>query len=160
MKSNHDLNMAIMKLLDKVEILQEYDLDYLKWKINKNEKEINGLELTSENIDVAFREYKRYLQLKLENPGKPLGPTALMDLVWHYHILDTKRYFAFCENIFGRYLHHTPYFGPHSPHGEQARMNKSRELMIKLYFEKFGHNPVNCNKSIASCDPNDCDCCG
>lgn len=137
-----------------------YDLNHLKWKIKKNERELNGLELNQENIELAFREYKRYLSLKLENPGKPLGPTAMMDLVWHYHILDTKRYIQFCENVFGKYLHHTPFFGPHSPEGEQTRMNKSRDLMIKLYFAKYGENPTNCNDSVARCDPEDCDCCG
>jgi hypothetical protein len=34
-----------------------------------------------------------------------------LDLFWHEHLLDTRAYFADCEQVAGRYLHHLPYFG-------------------------------------------------
>lgn len=153
-------NMSLLISGNKSKIIDNYNFQHLRWKIAKNETNIDGLILTQDNVDLAIREYRRYLLLKLENPGTPLGPTALMDLVWHYHILDTKKYIEFCEKVFDGYLHHSPFFGPHSPTGEQDRMNDSRELMIGLYSEKFGDRPINCTNSVASCDGKDCDCCG
>jgi hypothetical protein len=42
-----------------------------------------------------------------------------LDIVWHYHILDieayvrdTEAYIRDTAQIFGRYLHHPPDFGP------------------------------------------------
>ncbi len=31
-----------------------------------------------------------------------------IDLFWHEHILDTKKYKQDCEMVFGRFLHHVP----------------------------------------------------
>src|SRR5882672_8892843 len=61
--------------------------------------------------DVAERDYRRFLTLHLRYPDRTLVPSALLDLVWHYHILDTRKYMEDCERIFGYYLHHDPYFG-------------------------------------------------
>jgi hypothetical protein len=34
--------------------------------------------------------------------------TELADLIWHEHMLDTKRYAQDCGRLFGRFLHHVP----------------------------------------------------
>jgi len=31
--------------------------------------------------------------------------------VWHAHILDTNAYAPDCEKVFGKFLHHFPYWG-------------------------------------------------
>jgi hypothetical protein len=41
--------------------------------------------------------------------GEVLGmPSQLVDEAWHEFILDSRAYAAFCEEAFGKYLHHTP----------------------------------------------------
>ena len=41
--------------------------------------------------------------------GKTLGmPSRAVDVAWHEFILLTRDYHAFCEEAFGRYLHHSP----------------------------------------------------
>ncbi|TQV71108.1 hypothetical protein FLL45_22540 [Aliikangiella marina] len=35
-------------------------------------------------------------------------PSRVVDLAWHEFILFTKQYNSFCQNAFGRFLHHTP----------------------------------------------------
>ena len=42
----------------------------------------------------------------------PGPPGREVDIVWHYHILDTEAYIRDTAQIFGRYLHHPPDFGP------------------------------------------------
>lgn len=37
--------------------------------------------------------------------------TLAIDILWHYHILDTERYERDCNAIYGKMLHHYPYFG-------------------------------------------------
>ena len=56
-------------------------------------------------------EYKKYLTLCLENPDFPVVPSSFVDKFWHFHILDTQKYAADCNEIFGTFLHHFPYFG-------------------------------------------------
>lgn len=42
------------------------------------------------------------------NAGKPLSPSATVDLGWHTFILHTHEYAAFCRRVAGRFLHHVP----------------------------------------------------
>ena len=60
-----------------------------------------------------IREYCYFLTCcrdteKVSYRGKTLSPSPLVDLVWHEHILATKEYMKFCDEVFGAYLHHTP----------------------------------------------------
>ena len=60
-----------------------------------------------------IREYCYFLTCcrdteKVSYRGKTLSPSPLVDLVWHEHILATKEYMKFCDEVFGVYLHHTP----------------------------------------------------
>jgi hypothetical protein len=41
--------------------------------------------------------------------GQTLGmPSRAVDVAWHEMILMTREYHSFCEQAFGRYLHHEP----------------------------------------------------
>ncbi len=57
------------------------------------------------------QEYRRWLFLQTQNIEHSLVPTEDMDEMWHVHILDTKKYAADCDMMFGEFLHHFPYFG-------------------------------------------------
>ena len=63
--------------------------------------------LSGETLTAAETQYRQFLQLCLEDTGSV--PTELADKVWHCHILDTRKYAADCEAIFGKLLHHTPH---------------------------------------------------
>ena len=64
-----------------------------------------------EQIDEAERLYRRFLALNLLHPGEDRCPTSWLDEFWHQHIVDTRKYAADCELLFGKLLHHDPYFG-------------------------------------------------
>ncbi len=61
---------------------------------------------------------------------KSLSPSLVADLAWHEFILCTRLYTKFCEDKFGRYIHHTP--------GGDEKENKSRfAKTIQLYLIYF-----------------------
>lgn len=59
----------------------------------------------------AIAQYLMFLCLVYLYPNHPLVPSQEIDTVWHHHILDTHKYAQDCEMLFGRFLHHFPYFG-------------------------------------------------
>lgn len=53
-------------------------------------------------------QYKAFLLLHLEPHGHALVPTKKIDEMWHEHILHTRSYVDFCNDVFGEYMHHNP----------------------------------------------------
>lgn len=82
-------------------------------------------------------EYKKYLTLCLENPDFPVVPSTFVDDFWHFHILDTLKYQEDCENVFGYFLHHFPYFGMRGKEDED-NLEKAWNESISLYKTRFG----------------------
>ena len=118
--------------------INEESLDLIRCKMNDSSE----LGLDVEEVEVSVEEYRRFLILKMENPGVKLSPTSLMDKAWHMHILDTRRYAQDCEVMFGRFLHHQPsYNGVESPERGGVLIRAS-EAMASLYSERFGHDPL------------------
>ena len=56
---------------------------------------------------------------------------------WHFHILDTLKYQEDCDNIFGYFLHHFPYFGMRGQEDE-ANLKEAWNSTISLYEKTFG----------------------
>ena len=68
-----------------------------------------GLTLARADQDVAL--YRCFLKLCVLHPGATIVPTRQLDHVWHTHMLDTAKYRADCDWVFGFFLDHFPYFG-------------------------------------------------
>jgi hypothetical protein len=64
---------------------------------------------TEQECNTIEPQYKAFLGLHLEHHGQNLTPTQKIDDMWHAHILHTRKYVAFCEDVFGCYLHHNPH---------------------------------------------------
>ena len=111
----------------------ELDLEMIKMKLRETEE---GEGWTDEQCDSAEIEYKRYLHLCLVF-GKGIVPNKIMDKFWHYHILDTIAYHKDCDNVFGHYVHHFPYFGMR---GEQDKIDLDNSFLKtkELYLQTFG----------------------
>ena len=90
--------------------IAEIDLEMVKMKMTDPDE---GAGWTVEQCDDAEVEYKRFLALcrKFPYPTYSIVPNKIMDMMWHYHILDTRAYCRDCDKVFGRYFHHFPYFG-------------------------------------------------
>jgi len=89
--------------------------------------------------DEAEREYKRFLALKRTYPEKDIVPNKIVDAFWHQHILDTEKYANDCEDIFGHFVHHYPYFGMNGKQDAQNLVDAFRES-VELYQRHFAEN--------------------
>jgi hypothetical protein len=90
-----------------VERVAEIDLSKINRKLQYDDPE----RWSDRRIEEAEEAYRRFLVLNLLYPEEQLAVNAVLDDYWHAHILDTARYAADCEHIFGSLLHHYPYFG-------------------------------------------------
>ena len=68
-----------------------------------------------ERAEAARAEYVRFLTLLQRRPAFMLIPWPNkegqddLDQFWHQHILDTEKYAADCNALFGRIIHHNPH---------------------------------------------------
>jgi len=65
------------------------------------------LNLTNEEANIAFTELKKFLFICGTNKER-LTPSLVIDDIWHQFVLFTKSYIDFCEENFGRVIHHLP----------------------------------------------------
>lgn len=66
-------------------------------------------------IDEAVREYQVFMSIKVKEwdlNAELLSPAPRIDLVWHAHVLDTRRYATYCARILklpgAGLIHHDP----------------------------------------------------
>lgn len=85
-----------------------------------------------EKVDRITLRYRYFLQTVRNEPDTDLAPPKDIDLFWHHHILDTRKYIEDCERLFGQYIHHFPYSGIRGDTDAQEqdeRFQRSQSLM-------------------------------
>jgi hypothetical protein len=110
---------------------------------------------TPEHTDEVEDLYRKFLALNAAYPDRKICPTGPIDEFWHAHILDTRAYAEDCECVFGRFLHHFPYFGMRGPEDRRSledTFEKSRELFIL----HFGIDPCIGETQARGCAPQRC----
>ncbi|MGQ0656064.1 MAG: glycine-rich domain-containing protein [Betaproteobacteria bacterium] len=114
--------------------IQALDLDPIKLKLMDPEE---GQGWSREYVERMESAYKRFLILMVKFPADTIAPTKDVDKFWHGHILDTMKYAEDCQNVFGYFLHHFPYFGMR---GEQdaADLQAASARMHELHQREFG----------------------
>jgi hypothetical protein len=120
----NDLFKAVMQL----------DLEPIKMKLMHV---ASGEGWSLEKANAVEKEYRRFLCLMKMYPEEDTAPLVDVDTFWHYHILDTMKYAADCEQAFGYFLHHYPYVGMRGDDDEQFRLD-SGNRMRELYEATFG----------------------
>ena len=84
--------------------------------------------------------------------GQRLTPSCLVDLAWHELILFTRSYKNFCEQTWGRFIHH-------HPGGKKQENQKNFQKTLTLYTQHWGNPPAQFwlnqdeNQSIPGCGP-------
>lgn len=126
------------------ESIENLDLGYLGRKLLEDDafeaQRRNGDLLWDEGrVARALHDYKQFLALMHWNPEAFLVPSDEIDDVWHTHVLNTARYQADCETIFGCFQHHSPSMGA-SEEVVEAHTN-DREETLRLFEEAFGEVP-------------------
>jgi hypothetical protein len=122
--NTNDLFKAVMQL----------DLEPIKMKLMHV---ASGEGWSLEKANAVEKEYRRFLCLMKLYPEEDTAPLVDVDTFWHYHILDTMKYAADCEQAFGYFLHHYPYVGMRGEDDEQFRLD-SGDRMRALYEATFG----------------------
>ena len=65
--------------------------------------------LTLKEQQLVLRGLRKFFLCNLMAKGAFVSmPSKVVDELWHEFILFTKYYDAFCDQAFGRFLHHTP----------------------------------------------------
>lgn len=114
------------------------DLERIKTKLCHVE---SGEGWSRARADAAEVEYRRFLYLMKAFPGEQTVPSVEVDTFWHYHILDTVKYAADCEAVFGYFLHHDPAVGLDGASEMPERMRRATR-MDNLYAATFGGAPA------------------
>jgi putative hemolysin len=118
-------------------VIDGIDLEPIKQKLMHGKA---GKGWTRHRAEAVEREYRRFLYLAKTYPDAPLAPIVDVDEFWHYHILDTKKYMADCQTIFGYFLHHFPYAGMRGKEDEQALQrvgNHTRDMYEQTFGERY-----------------------
>ncbi|CAN7513174.1 hypothetical protein LJR289_003518 [Pseudoduganella sp. LjRoot289] len=127
-----------MKSNDDFKAIAELDLEPIKVKLMHEE---SGEGWSLERANATEFEYRRFLILMKKYPHEQTAPLVDVDTFWHYHILDTLKYAADCEAVFGYFLHHFPYIGLRGEADEEAH-RRVGERMKELYETTFGEDYV------------------
>jgi hypothetical protein len=138
--------------------IDQLDFTLVKRKLQDTEE---GLGWRRALCNEAEREYKRFLALKRTYPEKDIVPNKIVDAFWHQHILDTEKYARDCEEIFGYFVHHYPYFGMNGKKDAQNLTNafeESVELYQRHFSESYVSQATRCKapKCRTQCKPMKC----
>ena len=123
---------------DSFKAIADLNLDAIKVKLMHRE---SGEGWSLEKANAVEFEYRRFLILMKQFPEEETGPLMDVDTFWHYHILDTLKYAADCEQVFGYFLHHFPYIGLRGEDDEAAH-RRVGERMKQLYEQTFGEDYI------------------
>jgi hypothetical protein len=124
-----------MNANDLFKAVMELNLDPIKKKLMHVE---SGEGWSLEKANAVEKEYRRFLCLMKLYPEEDTAPLADIDTFWHYHILDTMKYAADCERVFGYFLHHCPHLGLDRTESEEQERLASGKRMQELYEATFG----------------------
>jgi hypothetical protein len=82
-----------------------------------------------------------------------LVPGLLVDTMWHTHMLDSRKYMADCDAVFGTYLHHWPYMD--TSETQSSRDERYRKTLALMEVET-GYRPdsIMAQDTAATCDCN------
>jgi hypothetical protein len=129
-------------------VITALDLDPIKVKLMHKE---SGEGWSLAKVNAVEMEYRRFLYLMKSFPNEKTAPLVDVDTFWHYHILDTMKYAADCEHVFGYFLHHFPYLGMRGEEDEK-RLHKSGERLRELYEACFGTSYAQAAAALAETD--------
>lgn len=130
---NLDLQTENLVVIDDIAAIS---FEMIKLKLQDEEE---GVGWSESECEQAESEYLKFLALKRAYPDREIVPHKQIDQFWHFHILDTEKYARDCNNIFGYFLHHYPYFGMNGDQDMQNLIDAFEETkaLYKLHFN--GH---------------------
>jgi hypothetical protein len=139
----------IMSVSQAFAVIESLDLEPIKMKLMHD----SGKGWDAKQAEATEMDYRRFLYLMKKYPDEQLAPLEHVDIFWHYHILDTQKYAADCNLLFGYFLHHFPYSGMRGEEDELANQRMG-DRMATLYEQTFGESYIrNEHAAVAYEDP-------
>ena len=86
----------------------------------------------------AISEYKKFVYLGVVSDFH-VTPSKIIDVVWHEHILFTRAYREFCDEVIGYQFDHHPELMPVTD--ETGRYNAQYVDTIEFYISEFSFEP-------------------
>lgn len=93
-----------------------------------------ALMCSAEDARRAIAEAIKFVWLAASNDDGKLTPSHRVDLAWHELILFTRAYHEFCDQQFGKFVHHQPGGAVHENRQQFAKT-------LRLYQDAFGAPP-------------------
>ena len=121
------------------------DLESIKFSLTQRN---DGPNWTLDKTELVEVWYRRFLYMSYIYDDKVIVPSKDIDTFWHAHILDTQKYMSDCDNLFGRYIHHFPYFGMRGKK-DRDQLEKAFQETEELFLLHFSESPV--SVGIADC---------
>lgn len=123
-----------MNATEKINPINALNLDAIKAALMDKQ---SGAGWSLNRATAVEFEYRRFLCLMQMFPDEHVAPLVDVDTFWHCHILNTMKYAADCEQIFGYFLHHVPSSGTRDEH-DHAVHQRTGARMQELYEATFG----------------------
>ncbi|MEK7584385.1 MAG: hypothetical protein AAB490_04000, partial [Patescibacteria group bacterium] len=100
------------------------------WDMSTVEKVLVRDGHTQDEAKAMIEEYRKYMGVVIAFPGEAHAMSTAVDPAWHAHIIDTRDYAAFCEEVHGRFIHHQI-----SVDGNPLPVTGTVKRFIELYGE-------------------------
>lgn len=129
-----------MKNIDKItKLVNSIDLEPIVYTLVCRE---DGPKWSLNKAKLVEQWYRQFLILSSVKPDTQIIPTKSIDIFWHTHILDTKKYMRDCDTIFNGYFHHFPYLGLRSKKDAEAASKAFHETLslFEQYFQKLPYD--------------------
>jgi len=129
-----------MRPVSTSEVLERLHSIDLHMVVRKMTESLDGPQWRTAFAEEVQEEYLRFLGLTLAYPKISIVPSRTVDDFWHQHVLDTRAYASDCNEVFGFFLHHYPYFGMNGA-ADHKNLIDSFASTHQAYAVEFGHQP-------------------
>ncbi len=84
------------------------------------------LTLSAQDAERLFEDTKQFLTVSALRGGN-YSPTKVIDYAWHHFMMYTRDYSQFCEDCFGKMVHHQP----------DSYFSSTKRPVLKVKADKF-----------------------
>jgi hypothetical protein len=119
-----------------VAAIQALDLESVKIRAMDPELGEGWTREYADSIEVAYKNYLTMLT-KYPEDAEDILLSEDVDEFWHTHILQTTKYAADCQKVFGNFLHHEPHVGEVTSEDIERR-DAQAEKTRRLYELEYG----------------------
>ena len=96
-----------------------------------------GIAASEDYLDRGILALKQYYAVAMLDPNNMHAVSDVIDPFWHMHILHTKQYVSFCDDVIGDYMHHDPL--DHADTEELRAVKRLYDYTLEVYERMFNH---------------------